>query len=225
MKTIAIIPARGGSKRLPGKNIRLLDGIPLIEHSINYAKGFSNIIDKIIVSTDSPEIKEVALGCGVLVIDRPQHLSTDFSTSVSALKHVLESLPGEEVKNVILLQPTNPLRPETLLQEAFDKFEEGCYESLMTVTEVRQKSGRIIEGRYIPINYKIGERSQDLEPLYFENGLLYIIKSSLILENKLLGEKNFSFIVNHQYSNVDIDELLDFEYAEFLLQKEKTNKK
>ena len=165
------------------------------------------------------------MGCGVEVIDRPFHLSTDFSTSVSALKHVLDSLPREEVEIVILLQPTNPLRPEKLLQEAFDKFEEGCYESLMTVTEVRQKLGRIIEGRYIPVNYKIGERSQDLEPLYFENGLLYIIKSSLILENKLLGEKNFSFIVHHPYSNVDIDELQDLDYAEFLLRKENRKNK
>ena len=225
MRTIAIIPARGGSKRLPGKNIRLLDGIPLIEHSINYAKGFSKYIDNIFVSTDSSEIKKVALDCGVDVIERPKHLSTDFSTSVSALKHVLESLPGVDVENVVLLQPTNPLRPETLLQEAFKKFEEGGYESLMTVTEVRHKIGTIIAEKYKPFNYTIGQRSQDLEPLYFENGLLYIIKAKLILEDKLLGKKNFPFIVNHPYAKVDIDELQDLEYAEFLLRKEKRKNK
>ena len=116
-KTIAIIPARGNSKRLPGKNTKFLGGIPLLAHSIKYAQQFS-FIDDIYVSTDNLEIKKVAVQFGAKVIDRPAEISGDFEPTVSALKHVLESLTYE-VENVILLQPTNPLRPENLLEKAF----------------------------------------------------------------------------------------------------------
>jgi len=115
LKNIVIIPARGGSKRLPNKNMRMLAGIPLIVHSINYAK--ANNIDKIVVSTDDFKIKEIALKNKVDVIERPKELSGDLATTVSAMKHVLENIE-EAFDNVILLQPTNPLRPINLLKEA-----------------------------------------------------------------------------------------------------------
>ena len=114
-KTIAIIPARGGSKRLPGKNIMLLDGLPLIAHSLLFAKANSAIIDEIYVSTDDVAIKEIALQYGAKVMDRPSELSGDLQPTVTALKHVLENI--DEVENVIVLQPTNPLRkPPNLSQ-------------------------------------------------------------------------------------------------------------
>ena len=119
MKNIAIIPARGGSKRLPNKNILLLDGIPLIAHSIMYAQKNINVIDAIFVSTDDERIKEIALKYGAQVIERPKELSGDLEPTVSALKHCLEVINDKEIENVILLQPTNPLRPENLFQHAF----------------------------------------------------------------------------------------------------------
>ena len=218
LKSIAIIPARGGSKRLPGKNIRLLNGLPLIMHSINYAKTNSDIIDNIYVSTNDSEIKRIALDEGIEVIDRPLGISGDEATTLSALKHVLENIE-DKIEKVILLQPTNPLRPKTLLNDAFQVFERGDYDSLMTVSESHQKLGRIEDEKFVPYNYKMGQRSQDLEPLYFENGLLYIIKASLVLEGILLGKKNFPFIVNHPFSTVDIDYEDDLDYAEFLIKK------
>ena len=217
-RNIAIIPARAGSKRLPGKNKLLLGGIPLIVHSIRYAKFYNNLIDKIIVSTDDTDIKAIALSEGVDVIDRPAEIAGDEATSLSALQHVLANIK-EDVENVFLLQPVNPLRPENLLRNAFKEFSEGNYESLMTVSRSYQKFGKIQNNQFIPFNYKMGQRSQDLEPLYFENGLLYIIKASLIRQDKLLGENNFPFIVDHLFSKVDIDEKEDFEYAEFLLNR------
>ena len=215
-KSIAIIPARGGSKRLPNKNSVLLGNIPLLVHSINFAK--NNGITKIVVTTDNAKIKEVALKYGVEVIDRPYNLSGDKATTVSALKHVLESV-NEYFDTVVLLQPTNPLRPKNLLKEAYKKFEDGNYDSLMTVTRNQQKFGKIVNEQFKPYNYKIGQRSQDLEPLYFENGLLYITKANLILEDKLIGEHNYSFIVAHPFAHVDIDTKEDFEYAEYLLNR------
>ena len=217
MKTIAIIPARGGSKRLPGKNTKLLGEIPLLAHSILYAKQH-NFIDAVYVSTDDDVIKEIALQYGAIVIDRPQALSGDLEPTVSALKHVLESI-DEIIENVILLQATNPLRPQNLLQNAFAIFQEQQTNSLFTVSRSHHKLGKIINNRFIPYNYEVGQRSQDLEPLYYENGLLYISKSSAILNNEIITKEAFPLEVNHPFANVDIDTQEDFDYAEYLVGK------
>jgi len=218
MKTITIIPARGGSKRLPNKNILLLGGIPLIAHSILYARKNNTIIDEIYVSTNDEAIKNIALQYGVKVIDRPESLSGDFEPTVSALKHVLETIEFE-VENVIVLQPTNPLRPENLLKGAFEMYQKQNYDSLFTVSRNYQKLGKIKADKFIPFNYNLGQRSQDLEPLYFENGLLYISKAKLILEDKIISENGYPYEVNHIFANVDIDTQEDLDYAEYLLKK------
>lgn len=218
MKTIAIIPARGGSKRLPNKNILSLGGLPLIAHSILYAQKNSALIDDIYVSTDDAAIKRIALEYGAKVIDRPEYLSGDLEPTVSALKHVLESIEGE-VENVFLLQATNPLRPQNLLAAAFEVYQKRNYDSVFTVSRNRFKLGTIEENKFHPFNYTIGQRSQDLLPLYFENGLLYIIKASLILQETIISENAFPFEVNSIFANVDIDTQEDLEYAEYLFNK------
>jgi N-acylneuraminate cytidylyltransferase len=109
-KTIAIIPARGGSKRLPNKNILMLGQIPLLAHSINYAKANNQIIDEVYVSTNDETIKRIALQFGAKVIDRPDSISGDFEPTITTLQHALSSI--SDVDNIVLLQPTNPLRPE-----------------------------------------------------------------------------------------------------------------
>lgn len=218
MKTIAIIPARGGSKRLPNKNILLLGGIPLVVHSILYAKANNAIIDDIYVSTDCEKIKAIAIQYGVKVIDRPINISGDFEPTITALKHVLQSI--EAVENVILLQPTNPLRPDYLLKDCFMQFKQNRADSLFTVSRNHHKLGKIIDNKFQPFNYEIGQRSQDLEPLYFENGLLYICKAKTILNDKIISENAVPFIVEHIFATVDIDTQADLEYAEFLYTKE-----
>ena len=219
MKTIAIIPARGSSKRLPNKNILSLGGIPLLVHGILYAQQNNDIIDEVYVSTDDVAIKKIAIEYGAKIIDRPERLSGDFEPTASALKHVLEYLE-DEVENVILLQPTNPLRPQNLLKEAFECYQSQNCDSLFTVSRNYHKLGKIIENKFEPFNYNIGQRSQDLEPLFFENGLLYITKTSLILEDSIISENAFPFEVNHICANVDIDTQADLEYAEYLYQKQ-----
>jgi N-acylneuraminate cytidylyltransferase len=222
MSTIAIIPARGGSKRIPEKNIQLFGGLPLLVHSIQYAIANSDIIDGVYVSTDDNEIKKIALENGAKVIDRPIQFSGDFEPTISALKHVLESIEID-VQNVILLQPTSPLRPDNLLKEAFEIYKKGIYNSLFAVTRNHHKLGKIIENKFQPFNYSIGQRSQELEPLFFENGLLYIIKTSLIFDDVIISENAFPFEVNHIFANVDIDTQEDLEYGEYLYQKLKTH--
>jgi CMP-N-acetylneuraminic acid synthetase len=216
MKTIAIIPARGGSKRLPNKNMMLLGGIPLLAHSILFAQKH-DFIDDIYVSTDDDNIKKISIEYGAKVIDRPENLSGDFEPTISALKHVLSVV--ENIENVVLLQPTNPLRPENLLSEAFTIYQKNNCKSLFTVSRNHQKLGEIIDNKFIPFNYKIGQRSQDLEPLYFENGLLYITKASSILNDEIITQNAFPFIINHIFETIDIDTQEDFDYAEYLYQK------
>lgn len=215
-KTIALIPARGGSKRFPGKNLALLEGIPLLAHSIAYAKANDDIIAEVYVSTDDSDIKEVALAYGAKVIDRPVALSGDDAPTVTALQHALQHLPAE-VKHMVLLQPTNPLRPVNLLKEAFTTFTKGNFDSLMTVSRNHHKLGKIIDGRFVPYTYTFGQKSQDLEPLFFENGLLYISKVTLLKKGVLLGENNCPFLVDHPFTEVDIDTEEDFIKAEMYL--------
>ena len=218
MKTIAIIPARGGSKRLPNKNSILLNGIPLLAHSILFAKKHS-FIDTVYVTTNDENIKKAAIECGAVVIDRPENLSGDFEPTVSAMKHVLQNI--SPVENVILLQPTNPLRPNDLLNEAFEIFIKNNCDSLFTVSRNHQKLGKINDNKFQPFNYEIGQRSQDLESLFFENGLLYISKSNLIFDNIIISENAFPFEVNHIFANVDIDTQEDLNYAKYLIQNSK----
>lgn len=219
MKTIAIIPARGGSKRLPEKNIQLLGELPLLVHSILYAQENKDLIDEVYVSTDNLEIKNIALQFGAKVIDRPESISGDLEPTVSALKHVLENINSEEIENIVLLQPTNPLRPENLLREAFEKFQTEQKDSLFSVSRNHQKFGKIIDDKFIPFNYSFGQRSQDLEPLYFENGLLYITKTALILDDIIISENALPFEVNHIFAEIDIDTRDDLDYARYLYQK------
>jgi CMP-N-acetylneuraminic acid synthetase len=217
LKTIAIIPARGSSERLPNKNTMLLGGLPLLVHSIQYALNQSHI-NSVYVSTNDALIKSIALEYGAKVIDRPESISEAYSTTVSALKHVLKVV-NEAYDYVVLLQPTNPLRPTSLFSDTYTAFMKNDCDSLMTVSRSHHKLGKIVNNKFLPFNYKMGQRSQDLEPLYFENGLLYITKASLVLEDKILGTNNLPYIVNHPYASVDIDTQEDFELAEFILKQ------
>ena len=222
MKNIAIIPARGGSKRLSNKNILPFDGLPLVAHSILYAQHNPSIIDEIYVSTDCPQIKQIALDFGAQVMDRPARLSGDFEPTITALQHVIQEL-DYAVNNIVLLQPTNTLRPKNLLEEAYALFQQNALDSLFTVSREYKKFGKITNNTYLPFNYHFGQRSQDLEPLFFENGLLYIIQSKLLLTDVLLSENAFPFEINHPYATVDIDTKEDLDYAHWVVthQKEK----
>lgn len=218
MKAIIVIPARGGSKRLPRKNILPLAGEPLILHTISYAKQECPDFP-IVVSTDDKEIKQISEDAGVVVIDRPEELAGDFVTSASVMRHATAHLidSGYEFDFVILLQVTNPLRPKGLIKEAMRIIQKGANDSLFTVSRSDKKLGKIIDGQFIPWNYKYGMRSQDMEPLYYENGLLYITSKELLLQDIIEGPTAFPMVVDHPFGDVDIDTIDDFEYANYML--------
>jgi N-acylneuraminate cytidylyltransferase len=194
--------------------MKLFSGIPLIAHSILYAK--QNNLGKIIVSSDDKQVEQICKDYNVEFQNRPAELASDFSPTVDTLKHVLQSVDND-FDNVILLQPTNPLRPKNLLREAYAAFNQNKSDSLMSVSRNHQKLGKIVNNQFVPFNYIMGQRSQDLEPLYYENGLLYITKASLILKDIVLGPNNLPYLVDHPYASVDIDTIDDLKYAEFIL--------
>lgn len=179
-----------------------------------------DFIDDIYVSTDDEEIKTIALFYGAKVIDRPEDISGDFEPTVTALKHVIASI-NYVVENVILLQPTNPLRPKELLNSAFKIFLKNNCNSLFTVSRNHHKLGNIENNVFKPFNYKLGQRSQDLEPLFYENGLLYITKTDHIKKDEIITKDAYPMKVNHIFSTVDIDTIDDFFYAEYIYNRYK----
>lgn len=216
MKTIAIIPARGQSKRLPKKNSKLLNGLPLLVYSIQYAQKQAEI-DAVYVSTDNAEIKAIALQYGAEVIERPEALSGDLEPTISALQHAVNSINCPTLETVVLLQPTNPLRPKELFTSAFQYYSNAKCSSVFTVSRNHHKLGTIQTDLFIPYNYKPGQRSQDLEPLYYENGLLYITRVAELLKGFIITEDGYPYLVEHPFADVDIDTQDDFDLATFKL--------
>ena len=213
-----IIPARGNSKRLPGKNMKVLGDKPLIQYSIDFAlNNFS--ADSIWVNSDDQHIIEFAKQKGIRTLLRPDDLATDYTSTIDVLKFQVNYFKEQNIAcdAIILLQPTNPFREDNLLKEAIDEFQESKRNSLATFSISEKKLGKIEGGLFKPTNYTPGQRSQDLEKSYFENGLLYITKCDNILEGKVITDDVYPLICDNLESTVDIDYLDDFILAEFLL--------
>ncbi len=221
-KYIGVILARGGSKRLPDKNILKLNGKPLIQYSIEYAINCEKV-SHVFVSTDDYKIANIATKNKAGVIKRNKQLSNDTSKSSDALKHAVEEIEsqGIEFDNVVLLQPTSPFRPKALLNQCIDKFESSGRNSLITVSPLKHKFGEVKEEHFIPVNYSFEQRSQDINNLYFENGLIYITKKEVVKQGKIFTEDLFPFIVDSIHAQLDIDTREDLDYAEFLIRNNK----
>ena len=175
-RNIAVITARGGSKRLPGKNGMRLGEHPLIAHSILYAKRFPEIVHTVIVSTDDSELAELAINYGAEVIMRPKILAGDHEPVITALQHVLKNVQ-EEFDNLILLQPTNPLRPANLFPDAFNVFiESGAGLDTLVVDAMRSDAVLDIDGFGRPILNVTGFAPEviltNLERIEFSDGML-----------------------------------------------------
>ena len=218
MKYVALIPARGGSKRLPRKNILPIANKPLIAHSISFAKDAKI---PVYVSTDDEEITQISHIYGAEVITRPAELSTDNATTAQALQHAAEWLIENKVDfdYIILLQPTNPLRPASLIDELIDVCDKNQPSSLMCVSPILCKQGRIVNDQFPPVNYYFGQRSQDMEVWYYENGLIYATRKDVCLEGCVMTEDAYPLVCDHIFGEIDIDTLDDFEKAEYFMDK------
>ena len=218
MQYKVIIPARANSKRLPGKNMKFLGNKPLIQYSIEYA--LNNFeADDIWINSDDLQIIKFAKQMGIRTLLRPNELATDLASSADVLKFQVNYFKKQNIicDAIILLQPTSPFREDDLLKKAIDSFQKAERNSLATFSVSEKKLGIIKNDFFKPTNYVPGQRSQDIEKSYFENGLLYITKCDSILEGKVITEDVYPIICNTLEAKVDIDYLEDFLFAESLL--------
>ena len=212
-KILIIIPARAGSKRIKGKNTRSFNGFPLIEHSIRYAQSY--IGGDIIISTDDKQIGSIAEKYSVTILWRDESLAQDQTPTTDVVKDVIERVE-KSYDFVVLLQPTNPLRPKKMFKEAIKLLQEKKNDSLITVSLCEHKLGKIKQSAFKPNSYEFGQRSQDLEPLYYENGLLYLCSYELAKNGKLISENPTAMIIEHPFASVDIDTELNWKWAELI---------
>lgn len=215
-----LIPARGGSKGVPRKNVRPLCGKPLIAHSIICAKNI-NYPSKIYVSTDDDEIGKIASEYGAVLIERPPCYSRDDSSMFDVLNHFINTLEtkGESVPDlVVLLQPTSPLRKIQTVEMAITEFISRLndYDSLMPVQELDGKIGRVLNGKYYP-EQKTETRRQLIGPVYKECGTVFIYKTSLLKNGNMYGDSILPFIINSFAEAIDIDSEDDFLHAQILM--------
>ena len=195
MKTVALILARGGSKEVPKKNIRLLSGEPLISYSINCAK-YSEV-DEVWVSTDNKAIKGISLGLGAKVIDRPDEFARDESPSEDAILHFAENVDFDVL---VFMQPTSPLLRPSYINDGLEKMKE--YDSVFSA--------------FNPIGFDNDKRPrrQDRESVYVENGAFYITTKEKLLESKTRVSGNIGIVEMKMQDSFQVDSENDFKLLE-----------
>lgn len=219
---IALILARGGSKGLPKKNIKLLNGKPLIAYTIEAALQ-SKYITRVIISTDCPEIAEVAVEYGAeLPFMRPDSLASDETTSKDVILYTLDRLAQEEkldTSNFVLLQPTSPLRTSGDIDAAIDMYKNKKADSVISYCQeshpVRWHKYIDAEGRVEALFDDVGTRRQEERVTYFPNGAIYVQNVDYLKTG--MGYA-FAYIMPRDRS-VDIDTQDDFDYCEYLMNK------
>lgn len=217
---LAIIPARGGSKRLPRKNVLDLCRKPVIAWSIEAGLD-SKYIDRVVVSSDDDEILNIAKKYGAEIIKRPSELAIDTATTFDAIKHTIENL--EKYDYIVLLQPTSPLRNEKHIDEAIELLEEKNADAVVSVCEMDHSP---LWSNTLPKDNSMGnflrdevlnKRSQDLEKYYRLNGAIYICQTEKFLKGKSFFIKNNIFAYKmDKKSSIDIDEEFDFKIAKLM---------
>lgn len=228
MKILGLITARGGSKGIPGKNIKLLNGRPLIDYTITSAKE-SKLLSRTILSSDDQNIIGIAKTTGIEVpFTRPSGLAKDETSSIDVVKHALEFFKkmGDEYEAICLLQPTTPFRRKGLIDEAIRKFQNGNYDSLITVREIpaeynphwafEEEDGflKIATGEDTPIS-----RRQELPKAYHRDGAVYISRTDLVLKRDQILGQHIGFLDTSKDSYVNIDTPEDWAKAETILKE------
>jgi CMP-N-acetylneuraminic acid synthetase len=228
-KTIlGIIPARGGSKRLPNKNLRILGEKPLIAHTISAANG-SAYLDEVLVSTDDPEIAKISTSEGAHVpFMRPSQLAQDDSATIDVIFHALSfyGKRGQSFEYVALLQPTSPLRGTREIDEAIEFMISKKADAVVSVTEAEHSPlwSNILPPTLSMTGFLrediINKRSQDLPKYYRLNGAIYICSSTILLKYKtFFAPKNIFAYIMPQEKSVDVDTDLDMKLCEVLMQE------
>jgi N-acylneuraminate cytidylyltransferase len=203
MKIVGIIPARGGSKGIKNKNLVTFNKKPLIYWTIKAAKE-SKLLNNFYVSTEDPNIKKISLKFGSKVIDRPKRLARDASTTLSVLQH---SIKITDADVIVCLQPTSPIRPRGIIDKAIKIY-------------IKNKSDTLATGRILH-NYEWGKFNnvsrQKLKGWFWDDGLLYIMKSNQLLKNQWSGKKLYKMEIDKIYNLLEIDDQSDLEILRKLI--------
>lgn len=221
-KTLAIIPARGGSKGIPRKNLQLLADAPLVVHAIRVAMGATSI-KRVVVSTDDKEIATVAGEAGAEVIMRPPTLADDVTPTIRVLQHAISILASEgwQPELVALLEPTSPFRTSDLVDTCMAKFDDPAVRSVVTVTQLDRNPFNIfvVKGDRAERFFKEPEASftqrQQFRHLKRINGCVYAARAELIRAGRLL-EDPIRAVEMPSHESINIDEPFDLEIARFI---------
>ena len=223
MSLLALIPARGGSKGIPRKNIRSFCGKPLLQWSIDVALAAPSV-DRVVVSTDNPEIAEIARAGGAEVpFIRPPELSSDTASGIAPVLHVLQQLP--DVSDLLLLQPTSPLRRVEDVEEMIALSQKIGSDAMVSVTPSSKHPAwmyALSPEQVMQPLLDIPDAScrQQLPPAYVLNGALYLASRSLLEQERSFLTINTVGYVMPPERSVDIDTLLDWQWGEFLMQRQ-----
>lgn len=204
---IAVIPARGGSKGLPGKNIKDICGKPLIAWSIEAAKQ-SKRLQGILVSTDDEKIAAISRQYGAEVLIRPPELATDEAKTIDVIKHVAQQ--RVEAQNFVVLQPTSPLREPGLIDECIAEYLSGDYDNLAT--------GYYCKFREFGTHNN--ERRQDYKGFFYDDGNIYILNRTIVMQSRWSGDRIAKRVIS-KIQNFEIDDEVDFLILETLMSKNK----
>lgn len=221
MSLLALIPARGGSKGIPRKNIRSFSGKPLLQWTIEAAL-MSSSVDHVVVSTDDPEIADIARACGAQVpFLRPLELASDAAPAIGTVLHALAQLP--KVCDILLLQPTSPLRSVEDIQGIIKLYRDSKIQSIVSVSRSHKhpawmyslSSDNILQAL---AEFPVADCRQQLPPAYVLNGALYLASRTFLERHHgFLSSNTMGFVMPPERS-VDIDTLIDWRWGEFLLQ-------
>ena len=227
---ICVIPARGGSKRIPRKNIKEFNGKPIIAYSIEAAFE-SNCFDQVIVSTDDNEIKEVAKKYGAQVpFVRPEKLSNDSAGTIPVIKHAIEWMEQKNnyIKHVCCLYATAPFIKSKILTKAYQQLKDSSADYCFGVTSFTfpiQRAIKITQDDKVDMFYPeyFNKQSQDLEEAYHDAGQFYWGRAEAFKQQKPLFSKDASPYILPRYLVQDIDTLEDWRHAELMYQVLKGN--
>lgn len=218
---IAIIPARGGSKRIPRKNIRLFNGLPIIAYAIKTALD-SGLFDEVMVSTDDKEIASIAIQYGAKVpFFRTEETSNDLASTVDVIREVITmyNQQGIYFNKVCCIYPCAPFITAELLNEGFNKLTTGNFDSIFPVIRYStpiQRALKVVGNNIVMFNPEFAlTRSQDLEPAFYDAGMFYWFLTEPILEKGGIMTNKSGFIELSEMNTQDIDNETDWEIAEF----------
>ena len=219
LKNLALIPARAGSKCVPGKNYKMFNNKPLIVWTMHFINSL-NFIDYSIISSDCNTIKNIALKENFNFLKRPKIISQDKSLTEECVSHAINKLAQKKIffENILLFEPTSPLRRKETVEKIYNFFLNSKFNSIFTVSLCDKLIGKIKIQKFKSLSSQ-ERRRQEREKIFYETGVVYMFKTqNFVKTNKIVDKHSFPFVVD-KLESMDINDLLDFEIIKYVHSK------